>query len=368
MSVVVAIDNKRYGGWEAVKITRSLEHASASFAMQVSERYPNEGQHLVLRPGMAVRIYDVEDDSEDLLITGLIDKVSLSYDGTTHTRTISGRSLTGKVIDSSVVHPTGQFKGQTIERIATALCAPYGIKVVMDADSGGTIDYFQVENGEKVFDALERLAWMRKLIVTDTPKGEIMLSNVTDETADTIIQCVYGGSENNVKAGSGSFDNSQRYEKIIVRGQAKGSDDFFGEQANQIEAVAYDTLKNGKVLIKSLSGEGGLADCKAQAEWEVAARKGKSTELDYTLTGWRQGNGDLWACMMVVVKDDFLNVDEKLLITQVEYSLDNQGTKVTLRVQPKEALEPEPNASKKKKGQEGGVGVWDSVRRDVRGK
>ncbi|WP_155976269.1 phage baseplate assembly protein [Novispirillum itersonii] len=373
--VWVKVNSVLYGGWKSVTITRSLEAAASTFAMDISEKYPSTGEQLTLKPGDKVQILIDNKTGEDLVVTGVIDKVEISYSGTDHTRKISGRSLTSKIIDSSPKVKTTQFKNMTVLDIAKSLCGPFGVDVVLapNTDQGAAVPVFTLEQDEKAFDVIERLCWSRKLIVTDDAEGRVVLFSSTAERNSSGLQHVSGAKNNNILSASLTADDTNRFQFVTIRAQQKGDDEEFGESKNQISYTAEDTrCKNGKQLTKNLSGEGGLSDCKAQAEWEVSARRGESQIWNITVQGWRQENDALWQLGLIQVNDDFMNTSNDLVVTSITYSLDSAGTKTQMTIKSKEALEVDPaklKPKKDKKGEDDGDdGIYAQVRKDVQGK
>ncbi|EMZ7610551.1 TPA: baseplate protein, partial [Salmonella enterica subsp. enterica serovar Java] len=91
--------------------------------------------------------------------------------------------------------------------------------------------------------------------------------------------------------------------------------------------------------------------CKSRCEFEARQRAAKTLETTYTVQGWRQGNGELWKPNQAVVVYDPLNGfdNETLVIAEVTYSQDNNGTLTEIRVGPADAYLPEPFRPKTKK-------------------
>ncbi|OSK27549.1 prophage PSPPH01, 43 kDa tail protein [Escherichia coli M056] len=67
--------------------------------------------------------------------------------------------------------------------------------------------------------------------------------------------------------------------------------------------------------------------------------------------GWRQGNGALWQPnQRVIVFDPVCGFDNtELLISEVRFTQDQNGTRTEIRVGPPDAYLPEPESPRKKK-------------------
>ena len=98
-----------------------------------------------------------------------------------------------------------------------------------------------------------------------------------------------------------------------------------------------------KVILAEAQGEGVTFQDRAAHEVRVAA--GKSRRVRYTVPGWRGASGNLWLPNTKVwVEDAFLELKRELLISNVTFSLTEQGTVTELQVAPVDAyaLLPEP--------------------------
>lgn len=150
-----------------------------------------------------------------------------------------------------------------------------------------------------------------------------------------------GGKDGNILRANGSFDVAERHNLVVVRGQAQGE-----TEASQGEARATDEdiiRHRPKVILAEAQGEGVTFQDRAAHEVRVAA--GKSRRVRYTVPGWRGSSGNLWLPNTKVwVEDAFLELERELLISNVTFSLTEQGTVTELQVAPLDAyaLLPEP--------------------------
>jgi hypothetical protein len=86
--------------------------------------------------------------------------------------------------------------------------------------------------------------------------------------------------------------------------------------------------------------------------------------VNVTVQGWTQSSGELWPvnALSPVRASRLLGVEGDLIITQVEYSIGEQGKVTQLRLMRPDAFTPEPKAivqsPAKKRGSRGGNGNW----------
>lgn len=265
--VTLLIQGKKYGGWKDVQISRGIEHACATFSLNVSERYPQMAQPWRIAPGDACEVKI----GDDLLITGWVDSFRPSFGPTEHGVSVQGRSKTSDFVDSSVDVDGGQFNGQTLTEIATALAKPFGLEVVTQAaskpvknarpiphavgiatpaaaaaeedddDDDAVIEDVQCQQTETCFQLVERLARLQELLITDDEKGRLVLCHPGDKKAST--QLVQG---KNILTGSADLDESQRFQKYVVKGQRPGNKTKDGSWAKKSGKNPWGDVGDGK--------------------------------------------------------------------------------------------------------------------------
>jgi len=333
--ISLKIGANNYYGWESVDAARALNIASGHFSMSVS----NLAMDLTeIRPGVECSVWY----GDNVVMTCLIDEVSVDYDAHSHKVTVSGRSKTKDLIDCSAL-TTGSFKSDISPlEIAEKLAGDYNIPV-----KAYNLDWikkfngkFTVEpNGETVFSALEKLAELEQFSITDNEKGELVLFRIDKKTAkdsgNTIRHVLADDETNNVLHGAYSQKENDTYRTIEVRGQSKGNDQVFGKQVsnNSARHVNKNVTRNRTLIIQS-QAEVTKDEMQNLANWEQAHRIGQAETWSYKLQGWR-GENSLWRPgEMVTVLDDFLfSGESQLLIEEVAYSVsNNDGTLVNLKL------------------------------------
>ena len=71
-------------------------------------------------------------------------------------------------------------------------------------------------------------------------------------------------------------------------------------------------------------------ECEDRAKWEASVRAGQSRKVEYEVQGWTQKNGMVWPLnSLVTVKDRILGIDGPMLISALDFSVDNTTGTVT---------------------------------------
>lgn len=342
-TVWLKVNGTDYGGWKKVSITAGLDRQARDFELEVTSRWPGQTDlQRRINPGDTCQVLI----GSDLVLTGFVDATPIRYDKATLAVGVKGRSKTADLVDCSAVNEPGQWSGRRVEDIIRDLAAPYSVGVVVEADTGAAVSAHQVEQGETVFESIDRLISVRALLSTDDAQGRLVLTRTGKLRATTPL--AFG---ENILACDAPLDWKDRFSQYVIKGQAIGSDANFAGAVNVLAAATDPGVPRRRVMIKKQTGDAADSFARLEARWEAAGRSGKSYKATYTVQGWRQDSGALWLPnMRVAVHDPVVGYDTDMLIGEVTYSLDDQGTLCRLTVAPPGAWELKPEASDAKGG------------------
>ncbi len=347
------VNGMRYAGWTSIGVTRAMDAASGAFTVELAERWdagPAGGAQLEpwpILPGdeCEVRLGGVP------IIVGYVDIFRPAFDGDSHSINIQGRDKTSDLIDCSAVHNPDEWRNLDLLAFANILAKPFGVPVSADVDVGAKFSVLKLQQGETAFEAIERYARQRKLLLMPDGAGGLKITRAgTKRAAVSLVQ----GS--NIKQASGSIDMSERFSSYVVKAQAGYSVDSDGETEAHIEGSVTDTgvTRYRPMLVVAEAG-GTSASAKDRATWEANTRIGKSAACSITVQGWRQTEGgELWEPNMLVnVSSSWLRMFGTMIIRQATFERGDGGTTTKLDLVSPQAFAPEPPDSEPAKKAQG---------------
>lgn len=356
-TVRLRVNGTDYGGWKEVEITAGIERQVRDFSLAVTDRWP--GQTDVprrIRPGDVCEVFI----GSDLVLTGYVDGTPIRYDGRQVSVGVKGRSKTQDLVDCAAINKPGSWSGATVERIARDLASTYGIKVTSEVTAGAPLSH-SIEQGETVFESIDRLLRLRQLLATDDAEGRLVFISVG--SAGTAATALRHGD--NILAADTGLDYKEVFSEYICKGQRAGNDQDFGAAVSEETASITDsTVRRRRVMLIKASGQTDGGSAADRVKYERASRRGKALSTTYTVAGWRQANGSLWRHNQLVrVTDPVIGFDDQFVVAQVTYRLNDKGMVCMLQVGPPDGYVNNPAKGKAKKdATDKKIAEWGDVR------
>lgn len=342
--IELRIDGRSYGGWKNVRISRGVEQLAGDFTLGVTERWPRMLDVRAVRPGERCEV--LIDGAP--VVTGWVDAVSPRYDATSHQVTITGRDATGDLVDCSAIAGDGRVSGSTLAGVARILARPFGIPVVVMGNAGSTPlpGEYALEQGETVFEALERAAKFSGALLFSDGQGRLVIGNAGDTRAGADL--VEGA---NILRASAEWSWRDRFSTITVKGQSAGDDEDNGETVAHVASSAKDAQINRYRPLVVLADSQAVAGTAAnRAGWEVKVRRGRGARATVTVAGFYAGPA-VWAPNTLThLTSSWLSADRDMLVSRVTYLLDEQGRRTELELTLPETFAPLGELRQKKSG------------------
>ena len=328
--MVLLVNGQEYSGWTSARVTRGIEQICGAFELSVTERWADQTVRGKIRLGDACALLL----DGQTVVTGYVDDIEASYDAASREVTIRGRDVTSDLVDCSVpTKPGKQTHEQTFPALAQLWCTPHGVtvQVARGLDLSKKFHIEAGQEGESVFERLERLARLRGVLLVSDGLGALEITRASTQRIPTRL--VLG---ENIMRGRGSFTQRDLYYRYTVKAQQQEADNPVPATPTSAgtpssAAIATDnSIRSNRELTILAEGPTGIDGCRDRANWECNVRAGRGTRLNYTVQGWTYDGKTLWPInRLVQVVDEWLDIDKKFdefLIVAVEYTLSADGT------------------------------------------
>jgi prophage tail gpP-like protein len=349
--VGLKVAGKEYLGWKTISITQGIRAVAGAFELSINEKWATQAKPwpILEEDECQVSIDGVT------VITGFVDRRTVSYDADSHTLTVAGRDKAAAMVDcSAMLTKNGkaewEFAGVPLLTLAKRLAEPYGILVALQAnlELPTPPPKFSVEPGDSSFDVLERACrHAGVLAISDGDGGVELMRPGIDRCQTALVEGV------NIKSASGTFDGSARFRRYVVLATRPGTDQFFGEAlVSKGEATDENVRRAERVLL--IRGENALTKAQAaqRAGWEAKVRASRADAVTITVQGWTQGDRSLWPVnALVPLRSPFLGINGSMLVSEVTRTISAEsGTLTALSLERPDAYLPEPVITKASTG------------------
>lgn len=301
--LILEVEGIRHDDWISAEVELSLD----SLAHRFSLRYLDQRESVQTdNPTPSIQIgspctLSILDDGGilDNVITGYVDKLRQTLSGNERVWTADGRSKTGDLVDCSAIHKTGTWKQKTAKEIIRDLCEPFEIGVSSDTDTERS-SRFAIEEGETVFDAIDRLCKVRGLLPITLPNGNLHLTRIA-ETPPV------------------RFPIEQAYDRKIEQDFSNRFSDYLSH-ATDVDGKGskQDTVvERYRPLVIVPEFQSTPAQRTTRVQWELAVRAGRSERYHCTMIGLTDPDGGLYLPgKLYAVEDTRLEVSDSLVVAR----------------------------------------------------
>lgn len=317
-TVSLEVGGVSFTGWESLSIQRTLDSVADAFSLRAPFDPTQPKTRSAFRPfgyqGAVVKI------DNDLVLTGRIESVAPATSGGDRAIGVQGRSLTGPLVECAVDGVGYQFDGLTLAAIARRVCAPFGVSVVAEQDSG-KIGEARAEPGQTAFDFLNRLAQDAGLLLTCDASGHLVITKIN--TSGSPVAALVEG-DGPVMEIEGSYDGTARFSRYKVLQQQDGEPGIVGTADDAGVSVYRPTIQTG--------AEGDAKDISKAAAWRRALALADSVGISAKVSGWRTRNGSLWtpgSIVTALAPGAFIMVETPFIVSAATLSLDAQDGRTT---------------------------------------
>lgn len=332
---VLSVNGTKFSAWTDFWLRRDYMGVASTFQFSATEAIDanTQFQNWRIQPGdqCTITLAGI------LALTGHIDVRQGSYNKNEHGVLFAGRSKTADAVDSSANVKGSQFKGYTFQQIASAILQPTGVNLTISGSPPGLdqpFDNFSIRLGETAFMAVERLARLRNLRLTDDANGN-MVASYSGSNQASGAQLVEG---RNILQARATIDVSNSYRDTNVRAQGQGSDSNFA--TNDVSARSTNSnVRATRSKIILLEEPGSAQDVQQRVEHELAFQGTAEIDCSIVVQGWQASDGELWDVNKTyTVNSPMLDLNRALKSKSVVYAQNEGGTITTIDLCTPESL------------------------------
>jgi prophage tail gpP-like protein len=309
-------------------------------------------------------ICTVEIDDQQV-IKGYIEDIGVDYSKDNDLVTFGGRDFTGDLVDSSYIGVPKietEFKGEqtsgtlfglpvqgrggltlsnpgptewkdlkvseVVDRLIKPFLGSNGLTIdsIVATQANNKVIEFNLSEGDTVFEPIMELCKKHAILPISLGDGKLTLTRAGSTQANDTIELGI-----NAKRGRFRQSHKDRFREYWVKGQGSSTNNLDLTTFLGANSMATDELvpRNRFLIIvddQPLTNR----EAKVKANWEARTRAGKSRPINYTVQGWVQRNGKVWPLNSKVrVKDSKFDIDAELLISDLNFSIDDNFGEIT---------------------------------------
>jgi prophage tail gpP-like protein len=318
--------------WETVWVQHRWSEGWPSFrftAAENNEARPKLWQELKFKPGDSCWI----ELGGQMAFSGTILKRQVAYDANSHAVELSGQGIQWSASTSSVPTTKTNHDNKTLSQITRTLYTEqHGVPVKeIGTISSKPFDRVQLQPGEKIFDAIDRLARHRMAVLGTDHLGNFLLIG---ERTDPITQDLIEGR--NIKKMQCIISNEGMFSEYTGTGQSAGTDEQNMQKVAEQRATAQGALNYFRRFLEVPIEQPvkGVDEVQMRVNMQAIEQEGTLVEATVTVQGWLRDGVNLWRVGdNVYVNSPMALLDMVMLIKVATFSQDNQrGTQTELEL------------------------------------
>lgn len=325
---IIQVGNLNYKVFKSYKVSRSLDDICGSFDIVISR--PKEGTN----PFKEQQVIDIQLDGVQVM-RGKIYNIGLEGDAQSDKIIISGRDITGDIIDSTVPDEAKVFtSGVGLFDIASKVLQSLGLSDLFKIinNTGEKLEPFRAdeivscETGDTVAEFLLKYCAKRQVFLNTDVDGNLVFFKAQGKTTGNKLINRLKGNDNNVISYKCKFNNSERFYRYICKTQ-----DADGWSSGNVDAggTAFDTqIERHRQLEFKMEEGGSASESKLRAEEEANVRRARAFEYEVAVQGFKDKVS--WATdQFVEILDEKCGISGQYLVKSVEYNLTNDDGRIT---------------------------------------
>lgn len=356
--VVIEVNGTQYSNFTSINTSSALRNLSRSFSFNATTK---NHQKLPFKKEDRCRIYI----AEKLFLTGFIEEVTNDGSNSSHTISLIGRDKLCDLVDSNVGVINDLKVPISLQRCIELVTAHVGMDIKVIDDTAGEFiadlnyltwsygeegrltpgtklfekeeDYITPDPGDNAKVFCETLARKRQVLLVPTAYGNLKITKAAGIPVDAKILHNLGNDKNNVLSYTFRDSNVKRFRRYINIGQSgiisqveSGSINE-GKLVNSEGKVTDNAIRASRQMVFEGETATSETDSRNRAEWQKKIRAAQGKTYRCNVDGYKNQSGAIWEVgTLVPVEDNFVELNERMLLDKVSFILDNNGHNTNL--------------------------------------
>lgn len=361
--IQLEVNETLFENFTEIKAKRSMRAACGQFSIAASTRTQAFSDFPIKRGNRCRIIVDGQ-----VWLTGFIERISPSYDSETLDVTMSGRDVTGDVVDSTVI-PEISINGpiSLLDLVTTSLrqmgITNNVINLVSDLELFSAREIIAPDIGTGLYDFLEAYCRKRGVLLLTDNDGNLMITRSTTTLSDISLQNKVG-EENNIVSASASFDDTGRYNRYLVLSQINLAtltyDGESVENASGRSAQTFDdAIRSARTKCLIAENPSTIPECQERAIWEANVSRSRSIQYSCKVDGHSYNGQAFDYNKLITIDDDYVGVQGEMLIEEVELVSSDQGNTATLTMVTADAYQLQAQAPNRQRNTNVIGAIWN---------
>ena len=285
--ITLEVNGEKLDGFQDASVSRSIETLSGLFTFSTTIR---ETDDRVLQNKLKVQDSVRVFVGDDLVLTGRIEDLTVSYDAGSHNIRVSGRDKTADLIDSSILQQS--YSQRDFLKLTRKVLDDNGysdIKITDNSNSDLTlpnINTITIKEGESIFQFIDRYAKYLRIFVNSDNEGNLVLATEGSRSNGGALISIKNGLNNNILNASLNTISNQRFN--IIEAKAQGDNDSFGEISVDQNGLFSDSeVVSPRRKIISIPDVNTASDLQKIAEWESTVRRARGRRYNCKVVGYK---------------------------------------------------------------------------------
>lgn len=347
--IYLEVNGIKYEGFTEISVNSSLENfcSSFSFATTLKEKLSIVGSNtgkfandIKLQNKVKVYIDDIK------ILTGYIESLDLDYNSQSHNIVYSGRDIGGDMVDSSIIQAS--YKQRNFAILTQIVLSKNGFTNVKVINKAGLLlleptEVIKTEDGEKVFDFLDRYAKKLQVIIKINRDGDLEIVREDDSVVKNML-INNRTKDNNILSAELQLTTKDRFNVINVFSQANNRK-HTSTSISQKGTAKDSAIRSTRRISLNMSTASQSKTLSALAQWNVNVRRAKGSRytckvVDFyserieNILVFELGFNKIWQPNTLVdIVDEVAQIEGTFLIQGVQFNQTvNNGSFTTLSI------------------------------------